>query len=78
MTKAQTRPKFGELGSAYFRAFLGFFAGGVNGSGGVLNIARSSSSVRFLPSPEGRKSSFASSAARADGVVDFFMGHSYE
>lgn len=49
----------------YFLArFVGGFTFGVNGSGGVLSIARTKSSVRFFASPRGRRSSLAISAAR--------------
>src|ERR1700685_1803204 len=58
---------------AYFLARLAGLALGVNGSGGLVNIVRSKSSVRLFASPAGRRSSLAISAARCAGVSGLVM-----
>lgn len=69
MTKAVSKTGLAPVASGrYFLArFLGF-ALGVNGSGGLLSMARSRSSVRLLASPAGRRSSLAISARIASSV----------
>ena len=73
VTKVGTSsPKIWRIGRAYLARFFGF-ALGVNGSGGVLSIACSNASALFLPSPAGRNSTSAITAARSAAVGGFFM-----
>jgi hypothetical protein len=67
MTKTVRDNPPGQAGTGergYFARFFGF-AFGVYGSGGLLSIVRSRSSVRFFAWPAGIKSSLAISDARS-------------
>jgi hypothetical protein len=69
MTKTADNPADRPVsGKRDYRARFFGFALGVCGAGGLFNIVRSMSSVRFFAWPAGSKSSLAISAARSDVV----------
>lgn len=65
---------------AYLARFLVFFGFGVYGSGGLLSIARSRSSERFIASSFGSKSSASTSrlACRSDNLLAVIAGISWD